>query len=203
MKRSVFVIGDSISIQYGPYLQAEISSSFAYDRKQGTEQALKDLNIPVGANGGDSGMVLAYMREQQQEGARYDILLLNCGLHDIKTDPVNGSKQVTADQYEHHIQQIASLALGMSNQVIWIRTTPLIDEVHNELNQSFHRFHKDVIDYNSIADRIMGQHDIPMLDLYTFTLELGPDVYCDHVHFKDEVRKEQAVYIAKQLLEMV
>lgn len=203
VKRNIYVIGDSISIQYGPYLEDELSPDFGYDRKKGTEQALKDLNIPVGANGGDSGMVLAYMKEQQEEGVRYDVLLLNCGLHDIKTDPVNGSKQVTSEQYEHNMQQIAALALAMSNQVVWVRTTPFIDEVHNRLNQSFHRFHKDVKAYNSIADRIMEQHDIPMLDLYTFTLDLGAEVYCDHVHFKDEVRRAQADYIAKQLRELL
>ncbi|MDF2962536.1 MAG: hypothetical protein K0S39_4271 [Paenibacillus sp.] len=203
MKRNVFVLGDSISIQYGPFLEEALTPDFTYDRKKGTEQALLDLNKPVGANGGDSGMVLAYLREQKEQDVHYDILIVNCGLHDIKTDPVNGSKQVSPEQYEHHLQQICSIALSMSKQVIWIRTTPLIDEIHNRLNASFHRFYKDVTDYNAIADKVMDRYSIPTLDLHTFTLNLGPDVYCDHVHFKDEVRKEQALYIAKQLREML
>jgi len=202
MKRSIFVIGDSISIQYGPYLQEELSPDFAYDRKQGTEQALKDLNIPVGANGGDSGMVLAYLKEQQEQNVRYDVLLVNCGLHDVKTDPIKGSKQITLNQYEQNIEEICRLGLSMSNQMIWIRTTPMIDEIHNSRNQSFHRFHRDVTDYNAAADKIMDQHQIAAIDLHTFTLDLGTEVYCDHVHFTDEVRKQQAVFIAKQLRTM-
>ncbi|TDF93253.1 SGNH/GDSL hydrolase family protein [Paenibacillus piri] len=199
MKRQIYVIGDSISIQYGPYLEELLVPDFGYDRKRGTEQALRDLNVPVGANGGDSGMVLAYLQEQLGQQVRYDILLINCGLHDVKTDPVNGKKQVTLEQYENNVRRITDTALSMSNRVVWLRTTPLIDEVHNRLNASFHRFHRDVIDYNAAADAIMERQQIPMLDLYAFTLALGPDVYCDHVHFKDEVRRRQAEFIAQQL----
>ncbi|SDJ78569.1 SGNH/GDSL hydrolase family protein [Paenibacillus naphthalenovorans] len=199
MKRQIYVIGDSISIQYGPYLEELLVPEFGYDRKRGTEQALRDLNVPVGANGGDSGMVLAYLQEQREQQVRYDVLLLNCGLHDMKTDPASGSKQIPLEQYRANMRRIADIALSMANQVFWLRTTPLIDEVHNRLNTSFHRFHRDVIDYNAAADAIMEQQRIPLLDLYAFTLALGPDVYCDHVHFKDEVRKQQAEFIAREL----
>ena len=34
-KRSVFVIGDSISIYYGPHLKMMLGSDFDYDRKRG------------------------------------------------------------------------------------------------------------------------------------------------------------------------
>ncbi|MBP1990570.1 SGNH/GDSL hydrolase family protein [Paenibacillus eucommiae] len=199
--RSVFVIGDSISIHYGPYLQQAIAPQLSYDRKRGTEDALKDLNNPIGANGGDSGMVLAYLQQQEQEHIHYDILLVNCGLHDIKTDPATRTKQVTPEQYEANLQQICQLGISMARSFVWVRTTPLVDEIHNQL-ASIYRFHEDLLQYNSIADKVMEQNDIPVIDLYTATLGMGKDedVYCDHVHFKDDVRQRQAAFIAKQLL---
>ncbi len=63
MKR-LFVLGDSISIHYGPYLKRFVSSTYIYDRKRGESQALLDLDQPVGANGGNSRMVLEYIRRR-------------------------------------------------------------------------------------------------------------------------------------------
>jgi len=36
----------------------------------------------------------------------------------------------------------------------------------------------------------------PVIDLYTFTSNLGNDLYCDHVHFHDYIRRQQAAFIA-------
>ena len=35
-----------------------------------------------------------------------------------------------------------------------------------------------------------------MIDLYTFTRNLGPDLYCDHVHFHEHVREKQGAFVA-------
>ena len=83
-RRDVFIIGDSISIHYGPYLKKYISNNYNYDRKRGLEVALKDLDNPVGANAGDSRMVLQYLKEEQEKETKYDVLLINCGDHDIR-----------------------------------------------------------------------------------------------------------------------
>ncbi|MEM7108775.1 MAG: hypothetical protein AAF519_11155, partial [Bacteroidota bacterium] len=62
----IFVIGDSISIHYGPYLAQYLGTDFQYARKGDNGEAFKNLDIPVGANGGDSRMVLDYLRELLQ-----------------------------------------------------------------------------------------------------------------------------------------
>jgi hypothetical protein len=36
--------------------------------------------------------------------------------------------------------------------------------------------------------------------LYTFTCNVGPELYCDHVHLTMRVRELQAAYIAGSLL---
>jgi len=66
--KKLYVIGDSISMHYGPDLEAMLESVMAYSRKSGQEEALKNLDRPAGANGGDSSMVLAYLRAVQAAG---------------------------------------------------------------------------------------------------------------------------------------
>jgi hypothetical protein len=197
--RSIFVIGDSISIQYGPYLKEQLEGDLGYDRKRGDAQAMIDLDQPLGANGGDSSMVLAYLESLEALGTKYDILLLNCGLHDIKTDLVTGSKQISLEQYRHNISEIVDKACKMSNSFVWIRTTDVIDPIHNARSRNFHRFHSDVLDYNAAADAIMQERGITILDLYGFSRKFGEAAFCDHVHYTDEVRKLQAAFITGYL----
>lgn len=192
--RSVFVIGDSISLHYGPYLEARLDGR--YDRMRGEKQAMADLDRPAGANGGDSSRVLNYLRSQRQRGAAYDILLLNCGLHDIKTNPDSKSKQIPLERYRENLQSIAALAREMANDAVWIRTTDVADEVHNKPGISFYRYHADVVTYNETADGVFESAGIPLLDLYGFSRTFGHAAFCDHVHYTEEVRKQQAACIA-------
>ncbi|MCS7464301.1 SGNH/GDSL hydrolase family protein [Paenibacillus doosanensis] len=197
--RQLFVIGDSISIQYGPYLRSMVEGKFGYDRKRGEEQALVDLDKPVGANGGDSAMLLDYLREEHSRGTRYDILLLNCGLHDMKTSPRDGTKQVPLEAYHGNLREIVELAKAMANDVVWVRTTDALEEIHNAKSKSFYRFHADALAYNETADRMMKASGIPLVDLYGFSRTFGPEAFGDHVHYTDEVRKLQAAFIAGYL----
>ena len=46
----------------------------------------------------------------------------------------------------------------------------------------------------------MEKHNIPIIDLYTFTNQLrSDDMYRDHVHFTDNISKLQAEFIYKEL----
>ncbi len=198
-KRDVYVIGDSISIQYGSYLEKSLRGRFNYDRKGGLAQAIQNLDIPVGANGGDSTMLYSYLQEQDSKGIRYDILLLNCGLHDIKSDTITGIKQVSIEVYKETLKSIIKLTKMMANEVIWIRTTPVDDNIHNSRCEIFHRYNEDVVAYNNAADELMEQMVIRSIDLYEFIMNLDVNLYCDHVHFNEEIRKLQAAFISGYL----
>ncbi|MFI2857273.1 SGNH/GDSL hydrolase family protein [Paenibacillus sp. JSM ZJ436] len=198
--RHLFIVGDSISIQYGPFLKPLVESYFHYDRKRGEKQALADLDQPVGANGGDSSRVLDYLTQEQHQGVSYDLLLLNCGLHDIKTDPLTGERQISPARYRDNLEQIIQTARSMAKALIWVSTTDIIDDIHNSQSTSFHRFHRDVLEYNEIASQVMEQHEVPIIDLYTFTLQFGADAYRDHAHFTEEVQRRQAEFIADYLI---
>jgi lysophospholipase L1-like esterase len=58
----------------------------------------------------------------------------------------------------------------------------------------------DIDDYNKIADKVMMEHNIKIIDLFTFTRNLGDDIYIndnkDQVHFTESAAALQAAYIA-------
>ena len=193
----IYVIGDSISIQYGPYLQGYLKGFMEYSRKEGEREALANLDYPQGANGGDSSMVLSFLRDKARTGGiDTDLLLVNCGLHDIKTDTVSGKKQVSIDLYEQNLRAMVDVVASMGLKLVWIRTTPCDEAVHNRGRMEFLRFSADNIAYNRVADQVMSEAGVPAIDLYTFTTNLGPDLYCDHVHFHVPVREKHAAFIA-------
>lgn len=204
MRVNIYVIGDSISIQYGPFLKALLTDVMGYARKEGTEAALRDLNQATGANGGDSSRVLSFLEAKAvTDGIDADLLLVNCGLHDMKTDLETGACQVPIDLYAENLRAIIQQAEQMGLQLIWIRTTPLDEGVHHLHCKDFYRFEADVATYNHVADEVMAAAEIPVIDLHTFTLNVGPDLYMDHVHFREPIRKMQAAYIAGWLSDFV
>ncbi len=194
----VHVIGDSISMQYGPYLEQALAGAARYSRKTDGVQGPGGLDTPQGANGGDSAMVLAHLEALEASGGlEADVLLVNCGLHDIKRDPVTGAMQVPIEAYETHVQGIVAVAGRLGVQLVWVRTTPCDEFIHNQrCTMGFLRFGADVAAVNRVADAVMRAAGVPVIDLYGFTCNLGPDLYLDHVHFREPIRAQQAAYIA-------
>ena len=79
--KKLFVLADSISMHYGPFLEQYIKGTFEYDRK-GKNHEFENLDIASRVNGGDSSNCLDYL--ELFPNTEFDVLLLNCGLHDIK-----------------------------------------------------------------------------------------------------------------------
>lgn len=204
---SLFVLGDSISIQYGPDLERFVSGEFSYSRKNPPPNAdvadtINSATSLHGPNGGDSSMVLEYLRYRRAEDPIPEgILLLNCGLHDIKMPPDTGKLQVGPEDYEQNLRLILAEANMMKLRTVWVKTTPVLDDIHNSRSSSFHRFARDVERYNTIADRVMTSANIPILDLHGFTARFLPEGYCDHVHFTPHLRQLQAAFLAGALLQ--
>ena len=202
VQRTSFFIGDSISIRYGPWLEGYLASRVSYARKTGLNDALKDLDVPQGANGGDSAMMLEYLLRNGDHGeiGAVDLLVVNCGLHDIKTNPESGTRQVEPDAYRSNLERILEVAQPLCPRFVWVSTTPCIDAIHNSRSTAFHRFRADVELYNQIATEVMSSHGVPVIDLFGLTValetDLGDGIYEDHVHFVPEVRRLQAAHIA-------
>lgn len=193
----IFIIGDSISVHYGPYLKQYLAGVMDYARKEGETEALLNLDRPQGANGGDSSMVLAFLKTLSKAGGLdADLLLVNCGLHDIKKNPETGQVQVPIGDYANNLRSLIAVVRDMRTELVWIRTTPCDEKVHNRPGLGFYRFAADCDAYNAVADRVMREAGVPSIDLYAFTRTLGPDIYCDHVHFHEHIREKQGAFIA-------
>jgi lysophospholipase L1-like esterase len=197
----VFVIGDSISIHYGPALERLLAPRFAYDRLRAEpDDATTNLDLPDGANGGDSRRVLAYLRRRQaQDPLPPGFLLLNCGLHDIKRDPVTRALQVPLEEYAANLTAVLAVAATMQQRVVWVRTTPVVDAVHNRKPGRFLRFAADVDAYNAAADAVMRAAGVPIVDLHDFSRRFGSEAYVDHVHYREPIREKQAAFLAEAL----
>jgi lysophospholipase L1-like esterase len=137
--KQLYIIGDSISIEYGPSVEKSLPSAVSYARKKGLSEAMANLDIPTGANDGDSSMVLAYLQSLcADESFRPDILAINAGLHDLRKNPQDGSYQNSLKQYRLNIRAIAELCAERGTRLVWIRTTP-IDDAMAARNHSFTR----------------------------------------------------------------
>ncbi len=193
----IFIIGDSISIHYGPYLKTFLQGIMEYSRKEGEDEALLNLDNPQGANGGDSSMVLNFLESKINSGGiDADLIMVNCGLHDIKKYHEKETCQISIDDYASNLKEIVKTVAKLNKKMVWVRTTPCDENIHNEKSKTFHRFEADCESYNEVADNIMKNNEISSIDLNTFTNNLGTDLYCDHIHFKESVREKQAAFIA-------
>lgn len=198
MKR-VFVLGDSISIGYGPFLEQALKGLMAYDRKSGLHEALKDLDAAQGANGGDSRHCLEYLRGWKDRGGiPADILLLNCGLHDMKNNRETKVNQVPLESYRDNLLKIIRVVKNMNLAMIWVRTTPVNEKWHHE-RKDFDRYEADVESYNAAADAMMKLSGVPSCDLYSFTKNIPEAMQADGVHFSERAAQLQGVFIAGYL----
>jgi lysophospholipase L1-like esterase len=195
-KAKIMVIGDSISLGYGPFLKEILIDKYDYLTKNTNENA-GNLDYPTGPNAGDSHMVLSYIRDLVSKSEfRPQILLINCGLHDIKTNPETGQKAIDPSDYANNLKTIFGLLRKAGIRTIWVNSTPVNDSIHNSGHVGFFRYNKDAVGYNHIADSICRQYKVPVIDLYSYSSHFPPAARMDHVHYKPEYANLQAAYIA-------
>ena len=195
--RKLYVIGDSISMHYGPYLERYVSGSYRYARKSPEDVAALGLSDSQDANGADSRAVRIFLEAMLASGRLdADILLVNCGLHDIKRNRETDAYQVPIGEYSENLRAVTAACAARGLPLVWMRTTPCDEAVHNVKQSTFHRFAADCSAYNAAADAVMEKAGVPSIDLHGFTLSMGGDLYCDHVHFHEHIREKQAAYIA-------
>lgn len=206
--KKICSIGDSISVQYREHLIKFLGDEFEIITKDGLEEAYKDLNIPVGANIGDSRMLRDYLLYENEKGSiTYDYVMFNCGLHDIKANIDTGVQQVLIEDYEKNLAKALDIWQENKVGIIFVNSTPVIDSIHNSPERltinKIKRSRKDIMEYNAIAEKLMVERAIPVIDLFSFTDKFGEEAFCDHAHFTLEVRKLQAAYLAGAVKEIV
>lgn len=195
-------VGDSVYVQYSPYLRAALPATFNYQRNENLEQAMTNLDVPQGANGGDSRRCLGiFEKAMARPDFEANVILFNCGLHDIKQPTGGGPMQVPLAEYTANLQRIIQLVQARGIRLVWVTITPVCESKHNLPRFHIWRCEKDVQAYNQAARELMTQAGISVIDLHTFSLEQGPleTILPDGRHFSPEVQAKQGRFIAEQL----
>lgn len=197
---NIFWLGDSITLHYYPYLARYLQEVARLEARSGYREAVQDINHPRGANCGDSSMVYAFLQTMLPRSEfSSQWIVFNCGLHDIKTDPASGQRQVEPDDYARNLDGIIGLIRAHYKAPVWISTTPVDDARHREHCPEVSRFQKDVDTYNELARQVMEAQGVPAFGLHDFTTRLEGELYMDHVHYTDSIRQLQAAYLAGQM----
>jgi lysophospholipase L1-like esterase len=192
----LFLVGDSIALQYSPYLTKDLAHEYQVERKKNDSLANKNLDIPAGSNTGDSRRALEFFTSKENDPAfAPDLVLLNCGLHDIKRNAADSSLSVSPEEYRSNLERIYKIIHAKGIRLVWINSTPIDDKRHNAKTKSFKRYDADVVKYNAIAEALFARYKVPVIDLYTFTRNLGPNAYIDHAHYNEATREKQAGFI--------
>ena len=200
LKPTVYCVGDSISIDYHQALGESLLNTFHYSRKSGLAQARKNLDQAQGANGGDSSMVLAHLREYMQSPDPADYLVINCGLHDIKrARHAEAARQVESERYRENLEAIIRTVHGAGRKMVWVNTTPVDESIHRQFQKHFYRRETDWREYQGLAAEVMEAANVPIIDLAAFTQNLGEDLYRDHVHFHPAISVAQGHFLAAEL----
>jgi len=203
-KPSVFFIGDSISLGYHPFLVELSRGVYDYGRKEGIEEAAANLDIPQGANGGNSTKVLRYLEYALGSDAiPHAWIAVNAGLHDIKRADAESPPEVDLPTYRKNLELLVELIPAAGKHLIWITTTPVDDEQHLRSTKTFFRSSADNEAYGQVAREIMIRKNIPILDLGEFTQALEGPLFRDHVHFPESVCRAQAAYIDRELRKLL
>ncbi len=123
MEKEIFILGDSISIHYTPFLRSFLGPEWKVVRK-GDIPAPEIPGEYDRENGSDSGVVLNYLKAVISE-IESENILLNAGLHDIKRQPApEDDCQVSLNTYCSNLQQILNLLRFAGKNGIWVTLTP-------------------------------------------------------------------------------
>lgn len=171
--KKVILIGDSIRMGYQSTVQQALLGQ-------------ADVWAPE-ENGGTSANVLTHL-DDWVVSRRPDIVHLNCGLHDLKTEFGADTQAVPLNAYTTNLKTIfRQVQQGTSATLIWASTTPVNERWHHD-NKPFDRFAADVQAYNVRACEIAAQYGVQIDDLYQLVMDAGRDTILlqDGVHFTQD-----------------
>jgi lysophospholipase L1-like esterase len=170
--KTVILIGDSIRQGYQSVVQEELyQEAHVWAPRE---------------NGGTSRNVLAHLDEWVL-ARDPDIVHLNCGLHDLRTEFDATTAAVPLAEYRANVETILKqIREHTAATVIWATTTPVNEQWHHE-NKTFDRFEADVRVYNRQAREVAVPLGVHVNDLFEVVTRAGRDRYLvqDGVHFSE------------------
>ena len=184
----VFIIGDSISMGYTPFVRKELEGRVRVARHEG--------------NGGDSNNVLSNLGTLWLPALAEKPALIhaNAGLHDLRFWTERGEYQVTLESYAKNMAILARKLAATGAKVVWATTTPVIDGAPN-MSKDFPRKNSDVEAYNAAATEAVTAAGIEVDDLYALVEETGREklITPDGVHFTEDGYRALGAKVAEAI----
>ena len=184
----VVVLGDSIRLGYAPTVAERL-------------KGLAEVVSPA-ENGGDSANILKHL-DEWVISRKPAVVHFNAGLHDLRTDPRTGEKQVGLEAYRANLAKIIGrLEKETSARLIFATTTPVIDE-RVAARKGVLRFEADVEAYNAAAREVLGKSAVLEVDdLHGLALTMGAAEALteDGVHFTVKGSKRLGDQVAGSIL---
>lgn len=149
-KPRVLLLGDSIRIGYAPKVIERLQDKAEFFSPK--------------ENVADTANALANI-DRWLEESKPLIVHLNCGLHDLKLDKKSQKHQVPIEQYEANLRELVKKVHGVTPNLIFATTTPILDARHAQRKASFDRTDADVDKYNRVALKVMAELKVPVNDL--------------------------------------
>lgn len=179
---SVYLLGDSISAGYAPFVEAALVGVCAVRLRP--------------ANGRDSNHLRA-CAPVWLDGPPQAVIHFNCGLHDIRRPFDTGALQVPLEVYVANLRQLVSLLSQRAGALIWARTTPVLDG-QRKPTKHFNRYNRDIDAYNAAADQVMSELRVPINDLHGAVLAAGVDrcLSADGVHMTEFANRRLGEQVA-------
>ncbi len=169
--KTVLIAGDSISFGYAPLVAESLSGMFSV------------ATLPE--NGGTSENLLARVDEWLIK-PRFDIIQVNCGLHDLATGRSTLQNRAPIKRYRENVLRLMRILESSGSQVAWATTTPVLFWRHRK-NKAFDRREMDVLLYNKAATGLAKKLQIPVNDLHDVVARAGREacISQDGVHMTD------------------
>ncbi len=188
---NVLIIGDSISNGYTKPLIELL------------EGKAKVVHNP--GNAQHSGFGLKNL-EKWLGDTSWDVIHFNHGLHDLKyvdengkntTSKENGHIQIELNDYAANMEKIVLRLKKTGAALIFATTTAYADKPAGPLREAF-----QAARYNKAALQIMKKHDVPVNDLFGFTLDRLDELQQpNNVHFTKEGSKVLAEEVKRHILQ--
>jgi len=158
--KQVVLIGDSIRMGYEPIVRRELDG-------------LADVSGPKD-NGRTSRNILDHLDEWVLARS-FDVLHINCGLHDLARPRDTQAPAIPLDRYEQNVREILKRLLDhhRAGKVIWATTTPVNEKWHHE-NKGFDRHEADVEAYNAAAMKVTAEFGVTVNDLNAVIAKARP-----------------------------
>ena len=184
----VFLIGDSIRLNSEKYVKENLGENVHLfspsENCESSFKVLKNIETWIGTD-------------------FFDVVHLNCGLHDVRHDLGQATPVSTQEQYFHNLEQIFGILARLDSRLIWATSTPINETVHNEAKVS-HRYLKDIIDYNAISVELAGKYGFEVNDLFqnASAQRLGDILLPDGIHFNEAGNRKIGKWISNKINEI-